>query len=101
MFDIPGLTQDRSAKAEIAALRREIASLGRALGKRGDRTFSAAQDGASDIYEEIRDRLADALPIVQRGARQAGRTVNDNKVAIAVTGLAVLGLAALFFSSRR
>lgn len=101
MLDIPGWNDDRNVKSEIAALRREIAALGRAVGKRGDRTWSAAHDGASDIYEEIRERLAEALPIVRRSARSAGRTVNDNKVAIAVTGLAVIGLAALFFSSRR
>jgi hypothetical protein len=88
---------------EVAALRKEIASLGRGLSKRSGRVTRQAQDGASEIYGDIAEALAAALPAMRAPALRMQKAVKDHPDrVVAVAGLAALAVAAAFiWGSRR
>jgi len=88
-------------EAELASLRKEVASLKRKLGRQGAKTYSAGQEQLSELYDEAQEWLTAAMPLIRRRAKAAGRTIEDNSTAI-VVGAAVVGLlATLFFTRRR
>ena len=81
---------------QVASLRKEVSSLTKLLSKRGAAAYADTREGASDFYDEVWSRLADALPKISKQARDrarfAGKAAHDNPVATAVVGVAVLGL---------
>ena len=80
---------------EVAALRKEVASLGRSLSLQGARTARHTRDGASEIYREIVEAVTAALPAMRAPAQRVQRAVrNHPDRAIAVAGLAALAVAA-------
>ena len=85
---------------ELSALRKEMALIQRKLRKRGRAGLSAAEEQGAELYDELRERLADALPVVQRRAQVAGRFARDNSTAI-IVGTAVVGLLIALAASRR
>jgi ElaB/YqjD/DUF883 family membrane-anchored ribosome-binding protein len=85
---------------QVAALRKEVASLRRSASKRGSWLAGESRDYASDIYDDLLDRLSDAWPIMRKRSRDVGRVATDHPVTTAVVGLAVIGLAIGFFARR-
>lgn len=88
------------ASDELRSLRHQIAALQRALKKRGRAGWNAAEEEGAEIYDELRERLSEALPVVQRQAQAAGRFARDNSGAIVVTA-AVVGLLVALAMRRR
>lgn len=88
---------------EVAALRKEVASLGRSLSKQGARTARHAQDGASEIYSELVDAMSSMLPAVRAPARRVRNAVQEHPDrALAIAGLATLAVvAAVMWGGRR
>jgi ElaB/YqjD/DUF883 family membrane-anchored ribosome-binding protein len=100
MASFPGLRDDSGLEAQIAGLRKELASLKRAMARQGGATYAAGQEQLSEFYDEVHDWFADAMPQLRRRARAAGRAVEDNSTAI-IVGAAVVGLLAALLLSRR
>lgn len=88
---------------EIGALRREVATLGRRVSKRGAKAYHSAGDELTDLYEDIADRFSAALPVIGRRARAIEHTIRDHPTrTVAVVGLAALAVAAaVLLTSRR
>lgn len=85
---------------EVAALRRQLASLSRSLPKRGSAAWRETRSEASDLYEDITERISDALPVVRRGARDIEKTIRRHPVpTVAALGLAAVAVAALMLMS--
>ena len=57
---------------EIEDLRRQIAALSRSASKRGTSAYRDAREEAGDLYGEISDRVAGAMPTIRRQARAPG-----------------------------
>lgn len=87
-------------EAEIASLRKEVASLKRKLGRRGARTYAAGQEQLSDLYDEAHEWIAASMPLLRRRAKSAGRAIEDNSTAI-IAGTVVVGLLATLLLTRR
>lgn len=89
---------------EIAALRKEVASLSRALSKRGAAAYRGASHEASDLYGDIAERVVSAMPAIRKRAHDIEDTIRDNpQRTVATIGLAALVVTAavVFASSRR
>lgn len=89
---------------EIEDLRRQIAALGRSASKRGASAYRDAREEAGDLYDEIGDRVASAMPVIRRRAHALEGAIREHPAqAVAVAGLAVLLVAAICVlgSSRR
>jgi len=91
---------EHDGEAELASLRKELASLKRKMARQGGSTYSAAQDQMSELYDELHDWMAEAVPHLRRRARAAGRAIEDNSTAI-IVGAAVVGLLATLLLTRR
>lgn len=78
---------------EIAALRNEVAALGRSLSKHGKAALR--DEKISDLGGELAERAAAALPVICRRAHALEETIRHNpERTLAVAGLAVLVVAA-------
>ena len=86
---------EEDLEARIAMLNGEVASLRKALSKRGARAISDGRESAADLYDDLRDRVVDALPAVRRNARMMERAARDHPATTVAVGLVVLGLIAL------
>ena len=85
---------------EVAALRKQLAALSRSVPKRGSAAWRETQAEASDLYDQIADRVSDALPVIRRGAHDLERTIRRNPVpTAAAVGLAALAVAAIVLMS--
>lgn len=85
---------------EVAALRKQMAALSRSVPKRGSAAWRETQAEASDLYDEIAERVSDALPAIRRGARGIEQTIRHNPVPVAAgIGLAALAVAAFVLVS--
>lgn len=88
-------------EAQVARLSKELASLRKLAARRGADAYDDARDVASDFYGDMRGRVADALPLMRRHARNAEQVARDNPAATAaVVGLVVVGLLATLFARR-
>ena len=86
---------------EVARLRKEVHDLTKSLSKQGRSAYRGARDEAVDLYGEVFDRLAAAMPIVRRQARSVENTIKDNPgQTAAVVGLAALCVAAAVLLAR-
>jgi len=90
---------------DIQALRRDIAALSRSASKRGANAWHGATNEASGFYDEVSQRVSQALPVVRQRAHDLEDTIRDNPGrSIALAGFAALTLAATLFllgNSRR
>lgn len=87
---------------EVAALRREVSVLSRAVSKRGAAAYGSASEGAADLYADIADRVVAALPVIRRRAHDLEETIRDNPTrTMAAVGLATLTIAALVLLGSR
>lgn len=87
---------------EVAALRREVSALSRAVSKRGAAAYGSASEGAADLYADIADRVVAALPVIRRRAHDLEETIRDNPTrTMAAVGLATLTVAALVLLGSR
>lgn len=88
---------------EVAALRREVSALSRAVSKRSAAAYGSASDSAADLYAEIADKVVAALPVIRRRAHDLEETIRDNPTrTMAAVGLMTLGIAAVvLLGSRR
>lgn len=85
---------------QVAYLRKEVASLTKALSKRGADLADDARGGAADLYQEIAGRIADSIPLLRRQANRANRSVHENPAIAAAVGIAVAGLVLSLFMRR-
>lgn len=79
---------------EIEDLRRQIAALGR----------SPSSKEVGGLYDELGERVASAMPVIRRRARELEGTIREHPAqAVAVVGLAAFLVAAICVlgSSRR
>ena len=89
---------------QIASLQKELASLSRSVSKHGRAAYRGASHEASEIYGDVSERIADALPVIRRGAHQVEDSIRANPGrAIAVAGLAaaLVAAAVVISGSRR
>lgn len=98
-----GLSEANGARVadEVSALRKEIALIQRKLRKQGRAGWAAAEEHGAELYDDLRERLADALPVVQRRAAEAGRFARDNRTALIVGTAAAVGLLIALAARRR
>jgi hypothetical protein len=87
---------------EVEALRREIASLARTVSRKGAAGTKYATHEAGDLYDNLVEQIAHAMPVMRRQTRHLERTVRDHPVqTAAAVGLVALGIAAFALLSRR
>ncbi len=79
-------------ESQVASLRKEISSLTRLVSKRGSEVYEGSRDGAVELYEELWNRVSDALPKIGKQAKAANKVAHDNPMITAVVGVAVVGL---------
>jgi ElaB/YqjD/DUF883 family membrane-anchored ribosome-binding protein len=87
-------------ESQVARLQKEVGSLRKALSKRGSHVYSDTRDTAWDLYDDLAERLTDALPHLRRQSRAVQRVATDHPVTTAVVGVAVVGLIVAFLSRR-
>lgn len=80
---------------ELAALRREVASLGRSASKHGTSAWRETSERGADIGHDLAERAAAAIPMIRRRAHALEETIRENPSrSLAVLGLAGLAIAA-------
>lgn len=85
---------------QISQLTKQVASLTKAMSKRGSAALADSRDSASELYEGFYDRFTEALPAMRKQARAAQKTAQDNPMATALVGVAVFGLLAALLTRR-
>jgi uncharacterized protein YukE len=90
-----------SLEAQLATLRKEVSGLRKTWSRRSARAYDSASETASEVYEDLAERWADALPQIRKGARVAERSARDNPAVTAAVGIAVVGLLALLVFRRQ
>ena len=99
-----GSSNGHDIHRDVEALRREVAALSRVAAKRGAAAWRGASDEASGLYDEVAERVGNAMPIIRRRAHDLEETIRDNPARTAATiGLAALAIAAaaLLLGNRR
>lgn len=84
----------------IARLSREVSSLQKMASRRGGAAYTDARDGAGDLYDDLWERVHDAMPDLRRGARRARDTARDNPVVTTAIAVGVVGLLAVLLTRR-
>ena len=92
---------DDDLQTQVAKLAKEVASLSRIVSKQSADAYAGTRDHAAEIYDEVWSRLSEALPKLGKQAKLAGKTAQDNPVATAIVGIAVVGLLVGLMSRRR
>lgn len=89
-------------ETRIDDLHDEIASLTRALSRRGESALREGRREATDLYGEMAQAISSALPVIGRRSKVLERQVRDNPAtAAAAAGVLVVGIAALIWLGRR
>lgn len=83
---------------QIAALRKEVASIADAVSDYGGHTFDDVQHNAVALAKEVRHQGAVVARQVGRQANVAGKAVQENPVPVIVTLATIALLSALFFT---
>lgn len=81
-------------EAQLQSLRKEVGKLRKIAAKRGAAIYDDASENASHYYDELAQRVVDAMPHVRAGAKAVERRARDNPGATAAVGLVALGLIA-------
>jgi hypothetical protein len=86
---------------QVAVLGKEVKALRKSLASQGNAAWESSLDSTAALYEDLRERVAEALPTIRKQARQVEQTARDNPVATAaLVGLVVVGLAVALMSRR-
>jgi hypothetical protein len=94
-------TRDDASDAllkQIAALRKEIATISEAVGDYGGHTFSDVQHNAAALAKEVRHQGAVVAREVNRQASVAGKAIQQNPVPVIVVLGTIVLLSALIFT---
>jgi hypothetical protein len=89
-----------SLEAQVASLRKEVKGLRKVAAKRGAEVYDEASESAALLYEDIAQRVADAMPHIRKSAQRVERHARDNPATAAAVGLVVLGLVAALVMRR-
>ncbi len=89
------------SESEFARLQREVEKLRRMVAKNGASAMRDTREVAGDFYDDLAERVRDALPHIRRGSREVSRAATRHPLATAAIGLAVVGLAAALMSTSR
>jgi len=87
-------------KDQVSKLRKEVSSLRKSLARQGADAYADTRDTAGDLYDDLTERLAEAMPRLRRQSRAMRRTASDHPVTTALIGVALVGLVAAFLSRR-
>lgn len=87
-------------EAQLASLRKDVKRLRKTAEKRGAALYDDAGDTATHYYDEIAQRVADAMPHMRAGARVVERRARENPAMAAAVGLVALGLIAALVMRR-
>ncbi|MCA0277779.1 MAG: hypothetical protein LCH86_17435 [Proteobacteria bacterium] len=85
---------------QVAQLNKQVAQLTKAMSKRSAAALAEGRDSAAELYDDLHGRFADAMPGIRRQARVAQKTAQDNPLATALVGVALLGLVAALVARR-
>lgn len=81
---------------EIEDLRTQIAALARSASRHGASAGHGLRKEAGDLYEELGERVADAMPVIRRRARMFEGAIREHPAqAVAIIGLAAFAVAAI------
>lgn len=94
------LNDELDLEAQVARLNRELATLKKAMTKRGSAAYADGRETAADLYDDLRERLDEAMPHIRKGARNVERAARDNPAVTAAVALGVIGLLAALLSRR-
>jgi ElaB/YqjD/DUF883 family membrane-anchored ribosome-binding protein len=86
---------------QVAALTRELASLKKAVSRRGGAYYEDGRDVALDTYSDLAGRLRDAMPAIRKQGRVVEKSARDHPAAAVAVGLVMVGLVASLLFSRR
>jgi hypothetical protein len=89
-----GNLMDVDLQEQVAALRKDLGALKRAVARRGSSFYENAGDTVSDYFSELSERFVPSMSGVRRQARYAGRMAYDHPAVVATVGLIVVGLVA-------
>lgn len=84
---------------QIAEMRKELKSITKSLSKHGHSLSEVAHDTASEFYETVRERGADAAKVVGNQTRHMRETAKENPVAT-IAIIAGIGLLIGLLSRR-
>jgi hypothetical protein len=93
--DFPDDVQER-----IARLSREISSLKKLASRRGGAAYEDAHAAAGDLYEDLWERVHDAMPDLRHGARRARDTARENPMIATAVALGAIALLAALLARR-
>jgi hypothetical protein len=91
---------DNDFHSQIAALSNEISALRKAVSRRSSAAYDDTLDTAAGLYGEVRNRLADTVPLIRRQARNVERSARDHPATAAMVGLVVVGLVVALLARR-
>jgi hypothetical protein len=94
------LPSESDLEDQVARLSRELASLKKLLAKQGSRAYADTQAMASDFYEDMSDRISEALPAVRERAKAVEKVARENPTTTAAVGLVVVGLLVALMTRR-
>ncbi len=91
---------DMDMEEQIAALRKELGQLNRAVARRGSSLYDDASERMGDYLADLSDYIP-SMSVLRKRAKGAGRMAYDHPAVVATVGLVVLGLAASLFLGGR
>ncbi|WP_315919746.1 hypothetical protein [Mesorhizobium sp. SP-1A] len=92
---------DIDLEKQVASLSRELASLKKALARKGSAYYEDGRDTASDYYDDLAERVRQGLPVLKKHARRVERSAREHPATAAAVGAVALGLVALLLFGRR
>ncbi len=92
---------DSDLERQIAALSRDLAALKKTLGRRGSAYYEDGREAASDLYDDLAERIGHAMPALRKQARVVERSAREHPGTAAAVGVVALGLVAMLLFSRR
>lgn len=91
---------DMDLEEQVAALRKELGQLNRAVARRSSHLYDDAGEKMSDYLSDLSDYIP-SMSLLRKRAKGAGRMAYDHPAVVATVGLVVLGLAASLFLGGR
>lgn len=92
---------DVDLEGQLADLRKDLASLKRAVGRRGSSLYEDAGETISEYLSDLSSRVGPSLHGLRSRARSVERVAYDHPAVVAGVALAVIGLVASLLISRR
>ena len=92
---------DNDLEKQIASLSRELAALKKTAARRGGVYYEDGRDAASDLYDDLAERIGQGLPALKKQARAVEQSAREHPATAAAVGLVALGLVAVLLFGRR